>query len=53
MNKIYLILLLITLHAIWIEASDASKNKKKKNIVDMTDAEIDKLYQEWEVIYDY
>jgi hypothetical protein len=53
MNKIYFIILFLTLLAVWSDANDGSKNKKKKSIADMTDAEIDKIYQEWEVKYCY
>jgi hypothetical protein len=28
---------------------ESAKNKPKKSVVDMTDAEIEKIYEEWEV----
>ena len=51
MNKLHFFIFLLTLHAVWSEESNGNKKKTKKNVVDMTDAEIDKLYQEWEVIH--
>lgn len=53
MNKIPLfILILVTVFAI-AQAKDEAKTKqpaKKKDLLDYSEAEIEKIYDEWEVI---
>jgi hypothetical protein len=43
--KIFIIFYMLAFEAIKAE----NQPKKKKNIVDMTDAEINKIYEQWEV----